>query len=278
MKKLSHRIAALALTLPLVTAAFTSCGEKDVSHSRVTTDSYNKNDTYDANVYPETEDTDGYPDYYIGSEEYHEFGETGFLDPKVIPLSTFSVDVDTASYTNARRLLEDNQIVPAESVRAEEFINYFDYKYAAPEDGKTFGEYVEIADCPWNAGHKLMMIGVQGKELDEKETPPSNLVFLIDSSGSMSDYNKLPLVQTAFSMLAENLTEKDRISIVTYAGSSETIIAGAHGDRKDDILESLYSITAYGGTNGEGGIETAYALAEENFIKGGNNRIILATD
>ena len=278
MKKLSHRIAALALTLPLVTAAFTSCGEKDVSHSRVTTDSYNKNDTYDANVYPETKDTDGYPDYYIGSEEYHEFGETGFLDPKVIPLSTFSVDVDTASYTNARRLLEDNQIVPAESVRAEEFINYFDYKYAAPEDGKTFGEYVEIADCPWNAGHKLMMIGVQGKELDEKETPPSNLVFLIDSSGSMSDYNKLPLVQTAFSMLAENLTEKDRISIVTYAGSSETIIAGAHGDRKDDILESLYSITAYGGTNGEGGIETAYALAEENFIKGGNNRIILATD
>ena len=133
MKKLSHRIAALALTLPLVTAAFTSCGEKDVSHSRVTTDSYNKNDTYDANVYPETEDTDCYPDYYIGNEEYHEFGETGFLDPKVIPLSTFSVDVDTASYTNARRLLEDNQIVPAESVRAEEFINYFDYKYAAPE-------------------------------------------------------------------------------------------------------------------------------------------------
>ena len=271
MRKLSTRMAALALTLPLITTTFASCGERsDISYSNY------KNDSA---VYEGIESDGTYrPEYDNNSEEYHDFGETGFKDPKTEPLSTFSADVDTASYSNARRLIEDYQIVPEESVRAEEFINFFDYKYADPEDGKTFGEYIEIADCPWNAEHKLMMIGVQGKRMEDEELPPSNLVFLIDSSGSMADYNKLPLVQTAFSMLSENLTEKDRISIVTYAGSSETVIAGAHGDRKDDILEALYSITAYGGTNGEGGIETAYKLAEQNFIEGGNNRIILATD
>lgn len=271
MRKLSTRMAALALTLPLITTTFASCGERsDISYSNY------KNDSA---VYEGIESDGTYrPEYENNSEEYHDFGETGFKDPKTEPLSTFSADVDTASYSNARRLIEDYQIVPEESVRAEEFINFFDYKYADPEDGKTFGEYIEIADCPWNAEHKLMMIGVQGKRMEDEELPPSNLVFLIDSSGSMADYNKLPLVQTAFSMLSENLTEKDRISIVTYAGSSETVIAGAHGDCKDDILEALYSITAYGGTNGEGGIETAYKLAEQNFIEGGNNRIILATD
>ena len=211
-------------------------------------------------------------------EEYKEYNEAGFKDPKYEPLSTFSADVDTASYTNVRRLIEDGVIVPEDAVRAEEFINYFDYDYPDPEEGRVFGDYVELADCPWNPANKLMMIGIQGKRLSTNDAPPSNLVFLIDSSGSMASYDKLPLVQSAFSMLAEKLTENDRISIVTYAGSTDTRIAGASGREKDNILEALYSITASGGTNGEGGIEKAYQLAEKYFIEGGNNRIILATD
>ena len=212
------------------------------------------------------------------SEEYNYVEEGGFKDPKSEPLSTFSADVDTASYTNARRMLNEHKRVEPDSVRVEEYINYFDYKYADPEEGKVFGEYIELADCPWNPETKLMMIGLQGKRMAQEELPSSNLVFLIDSSGSMASYNKLPLVQTAFSMLTDTLTENDRISIVTYAGSSETVLEGASGDDKDEITEALGSIMASGGTNGEGGIETAYALAEKYFIEGGNNRVILATD
>ena len=282
MRKNILRKIALALTLPVVAVSFVSCGEADGGNYH--TDNYTKKS--DASVaeyaeeYEANADTEEYvvPDAPAPDEEYHGYEESGFKDPKTEPLSTFSADVDTASYTNVRRLIEDGVEVDPAAVRIEEFINYFDYKYADPEDGKVFGEYVELADCPWNKDTKLMMLGVQGKRLDDKEVPPSNIVFLIDSSGSMSSYNKLPLVQSAFSMLAENLTENDRISIVTYAGSSETVLAGVKGNEKDTILDALYSINASGGTNGEGGIETAYELAEENFIKGGNNRIILATD
>ena len=218
------------------------------------------------------------PEFPSSNEDYKKYVEAGFKDPYKEPLSTFSVDVDTASYSNVRRLLEDGMFVPEDAVRAEEFINYFDYDYPDPEQGRVFGDYVELADCPWNPANKLMMIGIQGKRMESKEVPPSNLVFLIDSSGSMASRDKLPLVQTAFSMLAEKLTVNDRISIVTYAGSTDTRIAGASGKDKDDILDALYSITAAGGTNGEGGIEKAYKLAEKYFIKGGNNRVILATD
>lgn len=218
------------------------------------------------------------PEFPSSNEDYKKYVEAGFKDPYKEPLSTFSVDVDTASYSNVRRLLEDGMFVPEDAVRAEEFINYFDYDYPDPEQGRVFGDYVELADCPWNPANKLMMIGIQGKRMESKEAPPSNLVFLIDSSGSMASRDKLPLVQTAFSMLAEKLTVNDRISIVTYAGSTDTRIAGASGKDKDAILDALYSITAAGGTNGEGGIEKAYKLAEKYFIKGGNNRVILATD
>ena len=224
------------------------------------------------------DDTWNIPHTVSPNEEYKEYTESGFKDPQKEPLSTFSIDVDTASYTNARRLIEDGMFVPEDSVRAEEFINYFDYDYPNPEEGRTFGDYVEIANCPWNSSSKLIMIGIQGKRISKEDLPPSNIVFLIDSSGSMASYDKLPLVQSAFSMLAEKLTENDRISIVTYAGSTDTRIAGASGKDKDDILEALYSITAQGGTNGEGGIEKAYQLAERHFIEGGNNRVILATD
>jgi len=271
MSKRFSRMAALSLTLPLIAATFASCGD-DGTYSGV-----NSNSNYTYNYKTEAEENYS-PNTVNPNEEYNYVEEGGFKDPKSEPLSTFSADVDTASYTNARRMLNEHKRVEPDSVRVEEYINYFDYKYADPEEGKVFGEYIELADCPWNPETKLMMIGLQGKRIEQEELPSSNLVFLIDSSGSMASYNKLPLVQTAFSMLTDNLTENDRISIVTYAGSSETVLAGASGDDKDEITEALGSIMASGGTNGEGGIETAYALAEKYFIEGGNNRVILATD
>ena len=282
-----RRVSSIAAACILTAASLTSCGDgsdSPYSSSKADNSSAGENYNYSYETADEAEEEyyGGYyepviPSYPSQNEEYHGYTESGFHDAETEPLSTFSADADTASYSNARRLLEDGMIVPEDAVRIEEFINYFDYSYPDPESG-VFGEYVTLADCPWNASTKLMQIGIQGTRMDEEEAPPLNLVFLIDSSGSMSSYDKLPLVQTAFTMLAENLSEDDRISIVTYAGSSCTLIEGADGSRRDDIVEALYSITASGGTNGEGGIETAYELAEEYFIKGGSNRVILATD
>lgn len=285
------RITAMAAACAMMATAMCSCadGSSEAPSGDYRKDSHSNNNVI---VTPDEEaDIAEAPTYEYGidneskrptepsvNEEYKEYIEAGFKDPKAEPLSTFSADVDTASYSNVRRLIEDGTIVPEDAVRAEEFINYFDYDYPDPDSGRVFGDYVELADCPWNPAHKIMMIGIQGKRLEEKETPPSNLVFLIDSSGSMGSYDKLPLVQSAFSMLAEKLGENDRISIVTYAGDTSTRLEGAKGSNKDEILEELYDITANGGTNGEGGINRAYELAEKYFIEGGNNRVILATD
>lgn len=284
------RTTALAAACAVMMSAMCSCADERTDTYK---GDYNPNGGHSNNnviVTPDTEDYCEAPasadecetwkpaESVSPNEEYKGFIESGFKDPKAEPLSTFSVDVDTASYSNVRRMLENGNIVPEDAVRAEEFINYFDYEYPDPEAGRVFGDYVEIADCPWNSANKLMMIGIQGKRLEQKETPPSNLVFLIDSSGSMSDYDKLPLVQSAFSMLAEKLGENDRISIVTYAGDTSTRLKGASGKDKGKIVKALYDITASGGTNGEGGINKAYELAEEYFIEGGNNRVILATD
>ena len=288
-KKLS-KILALGAACAVVMSCMCSCAAQDDYNDSSPRGDYRKDEHSNNNKidptysyepeYDTAEDEYGIDSsvYPSSNEDYKQYIEAGFKDPNAEPLSTFSVDVDTASYSNVRRLLEDGNFVPEDAVRAEEFINYFDYDYPDPEEGRVFGDYVEVADCPWNPANKLMMIGIQGKRLESKEVPPSNLVFLIDSSGSMSSRDKLPLVQTAFSMLAENLTANDRISIVTYAGHSDTILEGASGKDKDEILNALYSITASGGTNGEGGIEKAYALAEKYFIDGGNNRVILATD
>lgn len=277
---MNKRFIAMTLALPIIAGTFVSCGDdgKDFSSSsseqnQVYYDSYSI-----AEEAADAEESSQEEYYDTSNEEYKKVMESGFRNPETEPLSTFSADVDTASYSNARRLINDGITVPEDAVRIEEFLNYFNYNYDNPQDGEKFGQYIEIADCPWNADSKLMMIGIQGDRMKKSETPPSNLVFLIDSSGSMNAYDKLPLVQQAFSMLSENLTEYDRISIVTYAGSSKTIIKGADGTQQDDIIDALYSITASGGTNGEGGIETAYEIAEEYFIEGGNNRVILATD
>ncbi|MBE6861506.1 MAG: VWA domain-containing protein [Ruminococcus sp.] len=286
------KYSSVALTCTLLSASLCSCAEGEKMNDSASYSSsyaeYNSQSSY-SEYYEEVESaaesSEIYdeefkpePDGPSANEEYTEIIESGFKDPNAEPLSTFSADVDTASYANVRRLIEDGMAIPEGAVRIEEFLNYFDYDYPAPKGDELFSRYMEIADCPWNPQSKLLMVGVQAKEIETDEAPPSNLVFLIDSSGSMSDYNKLPLVQSAFSLLAENLTEYDRISIVTYANSSSTLIKGASGEEKDEILQALYSITANGSTNGEGGIMTAYDLAERYFIEGGNNRVIIATD
>lgn len=215
------------------------------------------------------------------TEEYNAIEDSGFKSVKNDPLSTFSVDVDTASYSNLRRMigagysLED---IPTGAVRIEEMLNYFSYDYKLPEKNEPFGVTTMLGDCPWNKDAKLLQIGLKTQNIDFSEAPPSNLVFLLDVSGSMDSNDKLPLLQKSFSMLVNELTEKDTISIVTYAGSDEVILKGESGNNKTKIIEVLNALEASGSTNGADGIETAYKLAEEYFIEGGNNRIILATD
>lgn len=222
-----------------------------------------------------------YPVPSDNTEEYSKWQEKGFSSVLAEPLSTFSADVDTASYSNFRRLVNDGYSLdnlPEGSVRIEEMLNYFSYDYQGPENGEPFGVNVWISECPWNDEASLLMLGLATEKMDYEQAPPSNLVFLLDVSGSMGDSDKLPLLQEAFGLLAENLTGNDRVSIVTYAGSSEVVLRGVSGDKTRKIKSALNSLEASGGTHGSVGIETAYEIAEENFITGGNNRIILATD
>lgn len=215
------------------------------------------------------------------NEEYSEWEEKGFSSVMREPLSTFSADVDTASYSNLRRLIRegyDLDMLPEGAVRIEEMLNYFSYDYKDPKGTDPFGVTTKISSCPWNEEAELLMIGLKTEDIDYEQAPPSNLVFLLDVSGSMYSDDKLPLLQEAFGILADNLTEKDRVSIVTYAGDDQIVLKGAKGSQTKKIKEALNSLEANGSTNGSAGIQTAYALAESNFIEGGNNRVILATD
>lgn len=220
----------------------------------------------------------------FNTEEYNSIKENSYKSTVSDPLSTFSIDVDTACYTNLRRMINDSfeygydLNIPQDSIRIEEILNYFSYDYPQPNEGEPFSVTTEIADCPWNDETKLMRIGLHSKDIDLSERPPMNLVFLIDVSGSMFSEEKLPLVQKSFSMLTENLTAKDRVSIVTYAGSDSVVIDGADGNDKQAILDAIASLEAGGSTAGADGINTAYKIAAKHFIDGGNNRIILATD
>lgn len=219
-------------------------------------------------------------DIQQNDEEYNYIKENGYTAVSSAPLSTFSADVDTASYTNVRRMIDDGMDVPPDAVRIEEFINYFDYDYTDPADGEPFAVHTELSDCPWNDETELLMVGINTKGFDAvlDERPAMNLVFLIDVSGSMYDDNKLPLVQKSFSMLTDNLTAADRVSIVTYAGSDEVVLEGADGNDRKKILRAINDLEAGGSTAGAAGINTAYDIAQKYFIEGGNNRVILATD
>lgn len=221
----------------------------------------------------------GYGESGYDTREYDYQEEHRFVSTKDFPLSTFAADCDTASYSNIRSYIEEGTLPPAGAVRVEEMINYFDYDYVSdPEAGKKFAVYTEYSDCPWNKDTKLMMVGLNTAAIDMSEKKASNLVFLIDTSGSMYEENKLPLAQKAFKMLAENLDENDRISIVTYAGSDTIVLNGVAGSEPYTICEALDSLEASGSTNGSAGLITAYEIAEQQFIKDGNNRVILATD
>lgn len=218
----------------------------------------------------------GQEDY--NTEEYSYIAENGYKRVADEPLSTFSVDVDTAAYSNIRRMIHQGTPIPADAVRIEEMINYFDYDYPEPDGEDPFSVTAEYSACPWNQENNLLLIGLQAKEIDFSNRPASNFVFLLDVSGSMYSDDKLPLVQKAFGMLAENLTENDRVSIVTYAGYETVVLDGETGNHIPAIVDALDSLTAGGSTAGSAGIQKAYELAEKHFIPGGNNRVILATD
>lgn len=224
---------------------------------------------------------EGYEGIEFNTEEYNVIVENGFKKVSVSPLSTFSADVDTASYSNVRRFIDYGYAlndIPKGAVRTEEMINYFNYDYRLPEGSEPFGVATEIGDCPWNEKSKLLSVGVKTEKIDFSDAAPSNIVFLIDVSGSMDEENKLPLLVKSFKILLENLGEKDRVSIVTYAGTDKVVLKGVSADKKEKIEEALDGLMAGGGTNGGEGIVTAYELAEKYFIKDGNNRVILATD
>lgn len=214
----------------------------------------------------------------VQQESYKEINENTFKSVRTSPLSTFSIDVDKAAYSNIRRMLNNGQKVPADAVKIEEMINYFDYDYAQPKDGHPFAIHTEVARTPWDKETRLVKIALQGKEVPLENVPPSNLVFLIDVSGSMNAPNKLPLLQSSFKLLTEKLREQDKVAIVVYAGAAGLVLPPTSGDEKNEIKAAIDELQAGGSTAGGEGIELAYKVARENFIKGGNNRVILATD
>ena len=219
---------------------------------------------------------DGFVEH--NTESYDVVNENPFLSALKNPLSTLSIDVDTASYANVRRFINNNQMPPKDAVRLEELINYFTYDYTDAKGKHPFSITTEISTCPWNDGHRLIHLGMQGKKLDIEELPMSNLVFLLDVSGSMNSANKLGLLKAALKLLVNNMRSEDRVAIVVYAGAAGLVLPSTSGSKRGDILAALDSLQAGGSTAGGAGIKLAYKVAQENFIKGGNNRIILATD
>lgn len=212
------------------------------------------------------------------TEEYDAINENIFHEALKNPLSTFSIDVDAASYSNVRRFINNGQRPPKDAVRIEEMVNYFDYDYEQPRNDDPFAVITEISTAPWNSKHKLVHIGLQGKKIPTENLPASNLVFLIDVSGSMEQPNKLPLLKSSLKMLVEQLRPQDHVSIVVYAGAAGLVLEPTSGDDKKKIIEALDRLQAGGSTAGGAGINLAYAVAREHFKAKGNNRIILATD
>ncbi len=216
------------------------------------------------------------PDF--NTEEYDRIYENEFKNVMQNPLSTFSIDVDNASYSNVRRFLQNNQLPPKDAVRIEELINYFTYDYPQPEEKDPFSIITEISQCPWNRKNKLVHIGLQGRQLDYKNIKSSNLVFLVDVSGSMNSPDKIGLLKKAFKLLVDNLSEKDRVAIVAYAGAAGLVLPSTPTTQKEKIWDALDQLQAGGSTAGGAGIQLAYKVAKENLFPEGNNRVILATD
>jgi Ca-activated chloride channel homolog len=214
----------------------------------------------------------------FNTEAYDRIDDNPFRLATQDPLSTFSIDVDTASYANVRRFLNGGSLPPRDAVRIEELINYFRFEYPSPVSGMPFSVTTELAPCPWNPKHRLALVGLQARALDTDSVPARNLVFLLDVSGSMASADKLPLVRTAMRMLVDTLTSRDRIAIVVYAGASGVVLPSTNGGHKDRIHEAIARLEAGGSTNGAAGITLAYQVAQEQFVKGGINRVILATD
>ncbi len=212
------------------------------------------------------------------NESYTPIEENNFELSLYSPLSTFSIDVDKAGYSNIRRMINNGQSIPKEAVKIEEMVNYFDYNYPQPKNNHPFSINTEVVQTPWHKSTQLVRIGLQGKTIDVDHLPASNLTFLIDVSGSMSSQNKLPLLKKAFALLVNQLREQDKVSIVVYAGAAGVALEPTSGKHKDKILSALQNLESGGSTAGGAGIKLAYKLAKENFIKNGNNRVILATD
>ncbi|MCP4176685.1 MAG: VWA domain-containing protein [bacterium] len=211
-------------------------------------------------------------------ENYKEYDENPFVKVVNQPVSTFSVDADGASYANMRRFLYLGQTPPKASVRIEEYINYFTFDYDEPETGENVSLNSEVATCPWNSEHHLIRVGMKGKTIPENELPNSNYVFLIDVSGSMNSPDKLGILKTGFKLMTDNLSDNDRVAIVTYAGEVGVLLSSTNGDEKEKIKQAIDKLGADGFTAGAAGISTAYEIALENFVINGNNRVILGTD
>ena len=211
-------------------------------------------------------------------ENYQEYVENPFVKVVEQPVSTFSVDADGGSYSNMRRFFKIDMTPPKEAIRIEEFLNYFNFDYEEPVNGENVGMNYELSTCPWNESNHLLRIGLKGKSIPENELPPSNFVFLIDVSGSMDSDDKLGILKNGFKRLTDNLTNKDKIAIVTYAGSVGVHMQSTTGNNKDQIKKSIGKLRGRGSTAGGSGINMAYKIAEDNFIEGGNNRIILGSD
>lgn len=261
-----------AMTVTCLLAGLSGCGENAAVNRSAPAESYANVDS--ANSMPLSAEMPA----EFNTESYDAVTSNPFLAARQNPLSTFSIDVDTASYSNVRRFLNQGQRPPAGAVRIEEMVNYFDYQYPPPSGDAPFSVNVEVAACPWNSAHKLARVGLKGREMPEQQRPASNLVFLLDVSGSMRDPNKLPLVQSAMKMLVEQLSEKDRIAIVVYAGATGLVLPSTSAEDKQRILSALDRLQAGGSTNGGDGIQLAYDVAVENYVLGGTNRVILCTD
>ena len=234
-----------------------------------------------ANLYAKTGRFDAakqFADVEHNTEEYGQFEENPFLRPADNPLSTFSIDVDRASYANVRRILRDGNRPPRQAVRIEEMINYFTYDYPEPGVGSPVSITTELAACPWNEKNRLLLVGLQTQKIHTEDLPPNNLVFLVDTSGSMMSSDKLPLVKSALRLLVDQLRPEDRVSIVAYAGSAGLVLKPTKGSDRGVILEAIDAFEAGGSTAGGEGIVLAYQVAKDNFVRDGNNRVILATD